>query len=208
MRSKMLPAFLSAFDLEALDRGHTTVVGLDQDLTIVWFNTAWERFAKDNDAADVLVRFGRGASYVGAIAGPLRGFYEAALSSALVTGKVFEQEYECSSPDTFRAYRMRALPVDGLGLLLEHSLLIDRPHEGSSMEAVEASYRQPSGLIVQCSNCRRVRRADGLTWDWIRPWVKSPPANTSHGMCTSCVSFYILGEKQHDLLGADIGASP
>jgi hypothetical protein len=107
------------------------------------------------------------------------------------TGRVFEQEYQCSSPDKYRVYHLRALPIDARGLLLEHSLVAERDHEEASKEAIEERYLGPEGTLLQCSHCRRVRAAAAVeAWDWVRQWVERPHPKTSHGICPSCVGYY------------------
>jgi hypothetical protein len=185
-----LPEFLAgAFDADALVRDGSTIVVLDPDGKILWTNPAWERFARENGGHD-LERF---ASYYAGIGPVLRGFYESAFANALLTGAVYVQEYECSSPDVFRKFHLQAMPVAGKGLLLTHSLLVERPHEHQQAPAAAAPpdrYRGANGIVVQCSNCRRVRRAGEEVWDWVRDWVAASPPNTSHGICAPCLGFY------------------
>jgi hypothetical protein len=82
------------------------------------------------------------------------------------------------------------LPFGKAGLLVEHSLLVDRPHQHPELAGLEAHYRSPSGLILQCSNCRRFRRADAAVWDWVRVWISQMPRDVTHGLCAACVGFY------------------
>ena len=187
----MVPAILAArFDVDALDRDESTNVAIDPAGTILWVNRAWERFATANGGADVLRRFGLGGSYLGAISPSLQGFYASAFSNALASGEPLELDYECSSAETFRRFHMRGLPIGQEGLLLEHSLVVEHPHDRAVLEPIDALYASPDGVVVQCSNCRRVRRTTGLAWDWVPAWVRSFPPRTSHGLCDSCRAFY------------------
>ena len=187
----MIPSFLAdRFDVKALEADASTLVALDPGATILWVNPAWERFARANDGAQVLVRFCPSASYFDGISPPLRAFYEQGLGGALSTDNVFQHDYECSSPDAFRLFHMRALPIASKGLLVEHSLVVDRPHDRPEAPALEELYRDANGLVVMCSNCRRVRRAHSAGWDWVPAWVRKLPPRTSHGICDACVGFY------------------
>ncbi|MDQ3034620.1 MAG: hypothetical protein M3Y87_19580 [Myxococcota bacterium] len=58
--------------------------------------------------------------------------------------------------------------------------------------AIEALYRDPNGMLVQCSHCRRVRRGDPsvTAWDWVPEYVARPQPRTSHGLCAVCLDFY------------------
>ena len=186
-----IPEFLRPmFEGTTLAEGPATLVALAPDGTILWVNAAWREFARANDGDDVLRRFGPGQSYFAGAGGPLRSFYEGVVQNALLTGEPFEQDYECSSAEVFRIYHLRVLPFGVDGLLLEHSLVVERPHEQEDHDAVEPCYRNASGMIVQCANCRRVRRAEGDAWDWVRPWVSDLPTNTSHGICSACMGYY------------------
>ena len=186
-----LPSYLARFDLERLSRETASIVALDCAYLIRWVNTGWEQFARENEGDAVLARWVPGASYLDGIQGPLRGLLQAAFENAQLVGEPFELEYECSSPDRFRACQLRALPFREEGLLLSHSILVEAPHERVACAALEASYRDPtSGLLVQCANCRRVRRLDARAWDWVPAWVEQIPDATSHGICAACRGFY------------------
>jgi hypothetical protein len=173
-----------------LDEDESTYVALDPGGAIVWTNAAWNRFAIANGGTEVLRRFRPGTSYFEGIAAPLRGFYQSLLLNALTTGEVVDHTYECSSADVFRRFHMRALPLDRKGLLLEHSLVVERPHDPADATARDVAYADGRGIVLQCSNCRRVRRRESAAWDWVPHWVRQAPAQTSHGLCNTCVSFY------------------
>jgi hypothetical protein len=189
--SRVVPAFLEPrFDLDALETDASTFVAVDRALTIQWVNPAWDRFARANGGVHVPQRYGRGRSYLDGITAPLRAFYEAAFVNALTQNEVFAQTYECSSPTVFRVFRVRALPCDGEGLLLEHSTVVDRPHDGDPASLPLSDYTRPDGTVLQCSNCRRVQRAKSDGWDWVPAWVSVSPPETSHGLCGPCSAFY------------------
>jgi hypothetical protein len=184
------PAFLNARELMRLAGDASTLIALDPHYSIQWVNPAWERFARDNGGAATLQRFAIGTSYLEGIGGPLRDYYRSAFDNALLTGEPFYLDYECSSSDVFRRFHMLALPVGGEGLLVTHSQIVERPHDREGHEALERAYRFPSGMVVQCANCRRVRRSDGSSWDWVPAWVTATPEVTSHGICASCRGYY------------------
>jgi hypothetical protein len=186
-----IPSFLRAmFKGTSLAAATSTLVAIEPSGTILWTNAAWRDFARANGGDDVLTRFGVGRSYFDGIAPPLRSFYEGVVQNALLTGEPFEQEYECSSPDTFRALHLRVLPFGADGALLEHSVVVEHAHEGSASEPLEALYRDEHGMMLQCSNCRRVRRLEPQSWDWVREWVVAPAQLTSHGICKTCIVYY------------------
>jgi hypothetical protein len=186
-----LPAgFDTRFDAESLARQALPLIAIDAAGTMLWRNPAWRRFAEQNDGAQVLARHPLGSSYFAGIGGELRTFFEDTFAEARGSQNVFELEYECSSPEVLRLMRLRALPVGAHGLLLEHSRVLEMPMNRVEREAVESLYVTHQGVIVQCSNCRRVRRTDDGAWDWVASWVRSPHPGISHGLCDVCVGFY------------------
>lgn len=154
---------------------------------ILWTNPAWHAFAAENGAGDASHTW---TSYFAAIPEPLRTFYEDAFRDALVTGKVFEQDYECSTPLRERRYRLRALPIDRRALVLEHSLVSSFLHPDDDAAELVASYIDPDGIVTQCAHCRRVRDPRTGAFHWVPAWVRRPHARTSHGLCVSCGGFY------------------
>jgi hypothetical protein len=188
--SPSFPPFLAAYDEQELRRHPSSLVALDAKLQIAWTNTAWGRFALENDGEATLERFAPGVSYLDGISGPLREYFARVFAHVLVATEPFELEYECSSPETLRAFRMRALPLKGAGILVDHSPRIFTGSAPTETDAVLSRYTHPTGLVLQCSNCRRVLRADRASWDWVPAFVKTPAKGTSHGLCSPCSGYY------------------
>lgn len=195
-----LPAsFASHFDALTLENDAATLVALDPAGIIVWTNPTWNAFARENDGAEVLTRFGVGARYLDGIAGGLRQFYDEVFVEVATKRRIVEHDYECSSATVERHLHLRVLPVPGAGLLLEHSTVWRAPLVRPHAEPMEHAYFNSDGLIVQCSNCRRVRRREPRRWDWVPAWVTQSHASTSHGLCEVCLSLYLapaLREKR------------
>jgi hypothetical protein len=184
-----VPDFVaSVYQPGTLDRVGSTLAVLDTRCQILWVNEAWLRFAEAGGCDFALERY---PSYLDGIAGPLRDEYEQVLATVVATGKVFEQDYECSTPETIRHYRMRVLPFLPDGLLVEHTPIAS--HAAPPGEpAIEELYLGEDQQIVQCSNCRRVRRPfeQAESWAWVPEWVAHSHPRTSHGMCTPCMGYY------------------
>lgn len=177
------------FDAGALARDPASIAVLSPDGVILWVNEAWCSFAADNGGQGDTSTFGLGLRYADAVQGELRTWFDEHLHKCQETHQPFELDYECSSPDTFRKFRLRVLPVEGY-VLMSHALTAEQPHTRTEMPPDDAAYRAPSGLTTQCSNCRRFRRLDGGAWDWVPAWVERPPARVSHGICAVCIGFY------------------
>jgi hypothetical protein len=190
-------ARLRGFDFEVLEQDVHSIFALSTDLTFLYFNPGWFRFARENGGeAMSAASFGMGESFAAVLPEVVRGFYLDAYRSVLATGEVWNHDYECSSPDRFRLYHQTVYPLhDRQGLLVINSLRhehlpisdLRRPH-GPDREA----YTSPqTGLVTQCCNCRRVQRQGAPDhWDWVPAWVFDMPAFITSGLCAICHQYY------------------
>lgn len=178
------------FDLDALREDEAVVVALDHEDRITWVNDAWSRFAQDNGGTEAVARGVVGRSYLDGVHGPLRGFFARAFARVREEGDPWELSYECSSPELYRMHRVRVAPTAGAGLLMVHGILETRPHDRVPEVAEEKDFRDARGVMVQCSNCRRVRRI-GDGWRWVPGWVATPSPPVSHGLCAACEGLYL-----------------
>jgi len=177
------------FDIARMDADGSHIAVVNEAGVIVWVNLAWSSFGAANGADPKAIA--PGASYVAAIEGELHEWFTMVAAGCMTTRRPFEIDYECSSPTHRRVFRMRMLPVVGLGLLVSHQLRVEQPHDTEGPdEVLLESYRNDDGFIMVCSNCRRVRRADRSAWDWIPQLVGQPPEQVSHGLCSLCRSYY------------------
>jgi hypothetical protein len=186
--ARPFPEFLAAaFPVADLERAEASIAVIDPDGTILWVNAYWNRFAAENGGIDWHRATG---TYFDGIAPPLRDYYRTLFASVLFAGEVFEQKYECSSADRARDFHLRALPIERRALLLEHSLIAAHPHGPDRVESARTDYAAADGTVLQCSNCRRVRRPGTRAWDWVPALVAQLHPKVSHGICPSCVGFY------------------
>jgi hypothetical protein len=193
------------FELTELERDSSSVVIIDLGGTILWTNEAWTRFARENGGESVPERFGPGRSYFAGISGPLREFFQGAFESALLTKTVFEHEYECSSADEYRLMHLRALPVPGGELLLQHSIVAEHPQDHASSTEQETRYRTRDGMVVQCSNCRRFRRGIGFASGWQRCHRTRATASARSAGTTITGSTFANRHLHNRRRGADAG---
>lgn len=194
-------SILLRFDVPSLEGDPSSIVLLDRRGTILWANRAWHEFFDRNGGGSTHSPVAEGANYLEGIRGRLHDFYVQVFATCLETGLPYEQDYECSSPAELRDYRLRILPVDG-DLLVAHTLRTARPRdvppaaEGTAVDDLRRFVR-PDGLLLQCSNCRRLRATDRASWEWVPDVVVHPRDNVSHGLCHLCQGFY------HGALGSD-----
>ncbi|MDB4964206.1 MAG: hypothetical protein JWP01_4205 [Myxococcales bacterium] len=165
---------------------------LSSGLQIVRVNTGWTKFALENGGGQMLERWGRNSALLDAVPPVLRDLYRTGFAKALATGVCWEHDYECSSHELFREFRMYAYPIHGTLLTVTHSLRVQRPHDREARPAADAIYRS-EGLIRMCSYCRRVRANDAdERWDWVPSFVEHMPPGVSHGICRPCAAFHQL----------------
>ncbi|MBA3499265.1 MAG: hypothetical protein H0T65_02770 [Deltaproteobacteria bacterium] len=163
---------------------------LSRELVLVRHNAAWTRFAQANDGLEMLDRFGRGCSIMSAVPPVLQPFYKRGYAQVWTSGERWEHDYECSSPDRHRRFRMLAYPIDHAFLVVVNAVIEDVAHDREVSSPDESRYVS-DGVISMCSNCRRVRNRDGESrWDWVPAFVAHPPPNLSHGICDACAPIY------------------
>ena len=196
------PSLLEGFALETLEAHPHPTYALSPELSLIYLNPAWFRFAEENAGEPAIsTRFGIGTPVGAAIAAPLREFYSGAYQRALQTGEVWDHDYECSSADVYRRYHQTVYPLhDRGGLLVVNSLVQERPHNTETHAPSpphEERYVGPQGLIIQCCHCRRVQRAaEPEIWDWVPAWVKRMPLRTTGGLCPLCYEYYWVRRAQ------------
>jgi hypothetical protein len=185
---------LEGFDLDALDRDASVTYGLFPDFRLGYLNAAYERFAVENGGERILTDWELGADVLSAVSGRIHDFYADAFRGVLAHGQPWEQTYHCHSPDRYRTYRMRVLPLQGgKGLLVVHSNVADLPYPEKASDASvdDARYQDENGLVKQCAHCRRVRRvAPPAGWEWVASFVAHAPSNATHTLCELCADYY------------------
>ena len=178
---------------EELELSSSTACGLRPDNSIGFTNAAWGRFADDNGAqqdtpwlhASVLERFET----------PIRRFYEDLFSRVRESGEPADHRYQCSSPETYREFVMRVLPLGERHLLILHHQVVSSAHLAHA-NAPNARYQAPGGMVTLCCHCRRTQRVDEpTTWDWVPDYLNAA-SGASHGLCLACYWHYYGEEEQ------------
>ncbi len=163
---------------------------LDGDLKIVYCNPAWDEFARNNEGHGALSELVCGRHIRDFVPDPLSEFYEAAFQSA--NDGIVEFEYECSSSEIFRRFRMQIIANRLLGgFTLLNSLVVAEPM-GLHRDGEQGySYVGETGLIRVCSHCRRSRRVHPLEfWDWVPAHFSHAHRNITHGLCPVCRAYF------------------
>ncbi|HTV77078.1 MAG TPA: hypothetical protein VMF03_02400 [Steroidobacteraceae bacterium] len=198
-------ALLADFDLTALDRHASSVLAVDRALSIGYLNDGWFRFAAENGGEPAIAEhWGLGSSLWSAIPAPLQGYFANLFARAFALNPETElhpllHHYECSSPERHRHCTLGIYSLKkGEGLLLVHSVRVERPWSSEERETVPGhGYTNQSGLTLQCSNCRRVRfDQDDRQWHYVPDWIRTSPPKTSHGLCPVCLDYYYPGSRE------------
>jgi hypothetical protein len=164
-----------------------------ESLDIYYCNPAWDRFASENEGSPVVLAKGvLHKSFLEFVPEQLKAHYAGLFQRVRTTSRMQSQNYECSSAHQFRIYRMQIYPLQkGMGFLVINSLRVEREHTREAHEPDDAMYRDKTGLICMCANCRRSRRVDDPeTWDWVPAYVLAVRDDVTHGVCAFCLEYY------------------
>lgn len=166
---------------------------VSEQLDITHCNQAWDRFAlEEGGEPAVLASNIVSRNLLDFVAPDLKSFYMELFARARALGQPVSHDYECSSAAVLRLYRMQIYPLQpGAGFVVQNSLRVEHPHDRIPLEPSNALYKDDSGIIHACANCRRTRRVtDPGIWDWVPAYVESKLKNISHGVCPMCLEFY------------------
>ncbi len=209
-RAELLTA-IGGIDLDVFAKERSTVIVIDDEYRIIYFNPAYSRFAEENGGQPKIAQdWGLGKSIMSAINPELQPFYTALFLSVIASASTPRPSpathcYECSSPSLYRQFALAVYPLHGgKGLLLVHSLVVEKPHEPAERAAHAPdlpNYLDNHGFIRQCSHCRRVQTRSNFTeWHWVPQWVGHSPGNVSHGLCPICLEYYYPPADDNNVL--------
>jgi hypothetical protein len=177
-----------------LETAPAVIYILRPDLRIVYCNRAWDKFAYENNGKGLNRSEVLGTVISDAIPGPLKKFYAQAFVEVRETGNIWEHDFECSSPELFRLFHMRVLPLSEGHILVENSLRLEEFHRRNSPAPGDhVAYVNEHGLLTMCCHCRRTRRigsGEKETWDWIPRFLIEQPGRVSHGLCRTCMAYF------------------
>jgi hypothetical protein len=179
---------------QALEAEPSPVYAIDRAGRVAYVNGAWDRVASEAGGPDSSTVVG--SSWIEAIAGDeLRAFYGDLFARVLARRAGERHPGECNTPDRYRLFSNRYEPLacrgeEPSGLLVVTTLLEDAPvgERYPTAPLDERAYRQPSGLVLQCSGCRRVHvvGTSPRAWCFVPEYVALPPRQVTHGLCEVC----------------------
>jgi hypothetical protein len=190
----------TGFSEAALEFDPAIIFVLDANLRIVYCNRAWDVFARQNDGHGSYRSSVLGTSWINVIPDSLRDFYSDGVAGVHRSGKVWEHDFECSSPELLRRFHMRVLPLPEFHLLIENSSRVEaHHHKDLDSDTENFTYVNRFGVVTMCSHCRRSRRADPgqhKFWDWIPRFVRKTPDAVSHGLCPTCCAYFYGADSE------------
>jgi hypothetical protein len=196
----MLPDIVSREGLiVAANESPSVTFITDAGNRVIFCNPAWEEFAIQNGAPELASGKALGIDLLAIIPLELRNFYQLHLERARNSGEPWNFLYECSSPDVFRACRMRVYPLLHRELLFTNSLVVESPHAlhyaGDAKE-----YANRSGIVTMCAHCRCSKHLPTGRWDYVPIFVRSTEISISHGLCRTCREYFYPPQGE-DLIG-------
>ncbi len=179
---------------QAIEAEQWPVYAVDRAGSIVYVNGAWDRVA--SQAGGPLSSTVLGGAWLDHVAGDeLRAWYADLFGRVLARRAGERHVGDCNTPDRCRLFSNRYDPLahrgeEPAGMLVVTALLEDVPVGERYLVAPpdDGAYRQPTGLILQCSGCRRVHVAgtSPRVFRFVPEYVADPPAEVTHGLCDLC----------------------
>lgn len=162
---------------------------LDTDNKIVKVNTAWNTFAVNNDAPELVHESVLGHSLLNFIAGDdTRMLITALIDSVRVRGEPIRRPYRCDSPDCRRYMEMYILPENAGHVRLVHHVV--------SIETLVHPVKfitifNDEARIVRCSICNQIR----VGYDWMESdaayrynYLSQGEVKVVYRVCPNCQS--------------------
>ncbi|MQC17517.1 MAG: hypothetical protein DWG80_00390 [Chloroflexi bacterium] len=189
---------LAEFSLDQIEDEHGSVFGIFADGRLALTNTAWTRFVEENGAPHLPADWPLGRNIYEVIPAELQSFYREGWEWAGESGHPWSHSYECSSPDSYRRYRMTSYPIGGTaGILVVNSLVAQASWpDGTASPLSRAEYRRADGVITQCSHCRRTEHVASGRWDWVPEWVQRWPDDAHGALCDICSAYHYYEEAR------------
>ncbi len=191
----MMLLLTPALQEELAKSGNVSCV-LDENLRLAYCNPAWDHFALKNGGDAAMAKRVVGTQLFDFIPDVLRVFYDQLFEVARATLQMRPHDYECSSPTTYRLFRMEVRPLpSSAGFVVVHALRVEHPHgsDRTSSPPWADRYCNSDGIITMCAHCRKTKHvAEPDVWDWVPEYLgpAAPRARISHGLCGPCFAYF------------------
>lgn len=191
----------------ALESEPSSAYVLDREGRIIQVNSAWDRLAGEagGPTSSEVLR----TRWIDHIRGEEPRAFYADLLARLMRGGAGERHCcACNTPSRYRVFSDRFDPIRGPDWTAIAVVVVTSEIENHLVEERYvvappdlARHLQPSGVLLECSGCRRVHVA-GTTprvWEFVPEYVKERPAEVSHGICELCREIYYGFRKHRDM---------
>jgi hypothetical protein len=164
---------------------------LDDELRFVDCNPAWDAFAAENGGRSISRAEIKGRLILDFVPDVLRTFYVHKYWFAKRAAGWTQLDYDCSTPEKIRLFRMAMMAVDDRLLVTNHLRLEEACEVRAPLtDEQAASYISPGGLVSMCANCRKTRQVESETqWDWIPEMLRRDTSKVTHGLCPRCLAY-------------------
>lgn len=161
---------------------------LDDELRLVDCNPAWERFALENGGHGLSRPEVCGRLILDFVPDVLRTFYLHKYWLAKRAAGPTYFDYDCSTPERIRLFRMTMSPLDELLLVTNQLRLEEKCAPRLPLTVEEGShYISSTGFVIMCANCRKTRQRESEAhWDWIPEMLSQDAFKVSHSLCPKC----------------------
>ena len=182
---------IAYINLESIKNSPDVVYIVDAEMKLKAYNNAWITFAQANGGEKITQTYDLGSAVTDVGEAPLKHFMKRKYREAMALNKMFACNYECSSPQLLRIFRLNAYPlIDKKGLVISHHLVKECPHIKEGV-AFSKQFVNSDGVIVQCMNCRKIKDPNTVDrWLWVPSLLEQGIANMSHGICRRCLDHY------------------
>lgn len=187
---------LMGLNFNTIENSLHSIFGLSNELKLIYFNLAWLEFAKSNNGEPCISQhYPIGTSIEAALCGKIKDFYVNNYNKVIQESKVWTHEYECSSSGVYRLFYQEVFPLKNReGVIVVNSLrteqIIDEDFRKVSTYPMN-EYISSTGMITQCSNCRKIQRVNQQEiWDWVPALIEEGNEYTSHSICPVCYDYY------------------
>jgi hypothetical protein len=173
--------------LPSLEGSSEICYALNSQEDLVYCNRSWDAFAIQNGGAACLTPNVLGKNLWEVVPSELKEFFVNGFNVARSSG-FWEHDFECPSPAEVRTYRMRALPLEGDGLLIRNALL--HSHPSSQITADLDRFRDSHGIFHLCSHCRKANILGTNEWAFVPQLLAAKNLRISHGLCEVCLRYH------------------
>jgi hypothetical protein len=167
---------------------------LTDELRFVDCNPVWDMFAAENGGLGISRQQIRGRLILDYVPDVLRTFYVHKYWFASRASGWTHFDYDCSSPEKIRLFRMAMMPIGDRMLVSNHLRVEEECEVKPPLTAEQAGlYISSTGMAVMCANCRKTRHFDSETQgDWIPEMLRRDGLKITHSLCPRC-SVHLYG---------------